>query len=824
MALFSYLAVARPRGFHRRDTICGLFWPEVDQGRARAALRQALHLLRQSLGQEIVLNRGPEEIGIQFSSVSCDAIEFEEALERGDAEAAVAIYGGPLLHGFYLSDTPEFERWLGVERDRLALKYSDALRSLACGATDRADHVAAARWWKRLANHDPYSPEIALQVMSALDASGERAAAIEHARIHAAAVKDDLEMLPDVGVQEYAARLKAEPSHRPVPPRARPGVPERAEVAVTVEPQPATPTRPQPRRMSFWYAIGGSLVALILLGAYALVPKDADVTTTSRLSLGILPFENLGSPEDEYFVNGLAEDLASRLAGVEILSILVQSDVAYGGSGNLPENRETAGDADYSLRIAVERFPGPAAMRSTRVMVSLRRNEDGVQQWSDSLEVDPTRLFELQAQLAEAIPRALGIPVLGNERDWLRTSSTNNLRAYDQYLRGVEYLRSTSEGAARLMRAVELFRSSLTLDTGFVHAYARLSITHTLMFSEGVDRSLERLVDARTAADRAVLLRADAPISHLAQAWYHYLGTRDYDRALRHFEFAGANWAGLSDVRVLIADIRRRQGDLEQALTTYAEALAANPACGTCAAEAALTSMMLGDYEHAEREARRALRIAPGVAYAGYALAAARIASGDESAAARSAMRSPRSLTDQGVVELAAGPWGAFYRIVGGAFEERLDRVRLSSAITDTAGYYLAKADLAERSDQPTKAGVYYDSARVVLEPMVRGLPGDASLRARLGLAYAGLDMRALAVTEGLEGSQLLPLSADLVDGAFVSEMLARIYMKVGEADDAIERLELLLSGSTPISKEALRLDPVWEPLRVHPRFQRLVR
>ena len=134
MALFSYLAVARPRGFHRRDTLCGLFWPEVDQGHARAALRQALHSLRQSLGRDAVLNRGPEEVGLQFSSITCDTIQFEAALERGDAEEAVSLYGGPLLPGFYLSDAPEFEKWLSVERDRLALKYADALRLLAAAA------------------------------------------------------------------------------------------------------------------------------------------------------------------------------------------------------------------------------------------------------------------------------------------------------------------------------------------------------------------------------------------------------------------------------------------------------------------------------------------------------------------------------------------------------------------------------------------------------------------------------------------------------------------------------------------------------------------
>jgi tetratricopeptide (TPR) repeat protein len=153
-----------------------------------------------------------------------------------------------------------------------------------------------------------------------------------------------------------------------------------------------------------------------------------------------------------------------------------------------------------------------------------------------------------------------------------------------------------------------------------------------------------------------------------------------------------------------------------------------------------------------------------------------------------------------------------------------LDNLALSSAISDTASFYLVKAELAARRDHATLATEYYDSARVRLESLARGQLDDALLRGQLGLAYAGLGWKDEAIREGLEATRLRPTADDLVDGAVASEILARIYAMVGEADAAVSRLEVLLSGPSLLSTELLRLDPVWAPLSDNPRFQRMIR
>ncbi|UCD25541.1 MAG: hypothetical protein JSW51_06400 [Gemmatimonadota bacterium] len=800
----------------------GLFWPEVDQSHARAALRQTVHFLRQTLGRDVLLGRGPQDIGLDFSRIKCDAIEFEEALERGDQEQAVGLYGGALLHGLYVSDAPEFEKWLNAERDRLAQRYADAVRSLAMAATERGDPAGSARWWKLLAVHDPYSPEIACQLMAALDAAGDRAAAIEHAQAHAEAVRNDFEIEPDAGVLEFADRLKAEPSHRLVVPPTAP--PSRHDVASreTSAAAEAAKTGLQRHARRPLYVLGAIALLLVVTGTYVVLSRQAATDSWSRVSVGVLPFENLGPADDEYFVAGLTEDVVHRLAGVQILSVIGPNDGGLDTPGAFAGQEDAALAAQFTLRATVERTPGDESGATIRVLPSLVRNADGAVLWNEPIDGDASDLFELQATLAGEVPRALGIPLLSTERDWLRDQPTENLQAYDLYLRANQYLRGDTSNAGDMSRAVDLLEQAIELDTSFVQAHAKLAIAHTSMFLWNHDRSPGRLIAARDAANRAVRMRPDAPMSHLALGWYYYLGLNNYERALRHFELARAVWPGVSDVLVQLGAIRRRQGDLEQALRNQLEALSANPFCATCAAETAVTYLMLRDYVAAEREATRALGIAPGLTYARHVGALARISAGRGAEMARQLLLPPAG--PQELVQLAAGRWGAIPRILGGDYDEMLSRLALSSDISDTAGFYLVKAELADRRDQPSAAGAYYDSARVRLESQIERLPDDALLRGRLGLAYAGLGRRDDAVREGLEATRLRPMVEDVVDGAVASEVLARIYAMVGEADAAIGRLEVLLSGPSLLSGELLLLDPVWAPLAGNQRFQDMVR
>src|SRR5687768_13993232 len=155
MALLAYLAAALPRGPHRRDTLLALFWPESDGARARAALNQALYVLRKALGDEAIESRGDGDVRLNPDTVSCDAVAFEAALDAGRPNDALALYRGDLLEAFFISDAPEFERWLERERARLRERASQAAWACADERVAAGDPMEAARWARRAADLMP---------------------------------------------------------------------------------------------------------------------------------------------------------------------------------------------------------------------------------------------------------------------------------------------------------------------------------------------------------------------------------------------------------------------------------------------------------------------------------------------------------------------------------------------------------------------------------------------------------------------------------------------------------------------------------------------
>jgi DNA-binding SARP family transcriptional activator len=196
IALLSYLAAAAPPGFRRRDTLMGLFWPESTQDQARHALSQALHVLRQELGEDAILTRGEGEVALNTDSLSCDVWAFEAAVAEGDLDRAVSLYRGPFLHGFTAKASAEFDQWMERERDRLARAYASAVRQLAEACAGRGERQEAVVWWRRLVAHDPYSTHVTLRLMEALESVGDRAGALPQADRHAEKLQEDLEAEP----------------------------------------------------------------------------------------------------------------------------------------------------------------------------------------------------------------------------------------------------------------------------------------------------------------------------------------------------------------------------------------------------------------------------------------------------------------------------------------------------------------------------------------------------------------------------------------------------------------------------------------------------
>src|SRR5947209_6620433 len=208
-ALLAYLAAATPPGFHRRDSLLALFWPELDQEHARTALRQALRVLRAALGPEAVVSRGDEEVGLDFDRVWCDVAAFDRAVDGGASREALDLYRGPLLEGFFISDGPEFERWLERERARLREAAARAAQRLIEQCESRGNLTTATHWARRAVELAPNDEALVRRLISVLDHHGDRASALQAYQAFAQRLAAEYEAEPAVETQALVAAVRA---------------------------------------------------------------------------------------------------------------------------------------------------------------------------------------------------------------------------------------------------------------------------------------------------------------------------------------------------------------------------------------------------------------------------------------------------------------------------------------------------------------------------------------------------------------------------------------------------------------------------------------
>lgn len=219
LALLTYLACAAPRRFHRRDSLLALFWPDLDTPHARGALRRALYFLRTALGDDVLVGRGEEEIGVDEDLLWSDVRAFERALADGRRDEALGLYQGDLLEGFFISSAPDFERWLDTERAALRTAAARAAWSIA-EEMETTDPRTSLEWAKRGADLTPYEEEPLRRLMELLERHGDRAAALSIFTAFERRLADEFELTPSDETVALAGRIRTEGAAPPVLPDA----------------------------------------------------------------------------------------------------------------------------------------------------------------------------------------------------------------------------------------------------------------------------------------------------------------------------------------------------------------------------------------------------------------------------------------------------------------------------------------------------------------------------------------------------------------------------------------------------------------------------
>jgi DNA-binding SARP family transcriptional activator len=258
-----------------RDKLVAHFWPEEDRERARRFLSDSLFTLRKLLGKDVLLTTG-DDVRINVQAVDIDVLRFDRLLAASDLEGAVALYRGPFLDGFFISDAPEFERWVDVQRARLARQYASAVEQLATRSESEGKWAAAVEWWRRLSAHDPHAARVAIGTMRALAATGDVGGALLTSRDYAARMRDDLGAEPDPAVLAFEGQLRT---------RRVPG----SHIAIADVPTPPPPTvvRPQPspapttaaRRLTLGHVrviTAAAVLAIASILAWRIEPATSD--------------------------------------------------------------------------------------------------------------------------------------------------------------------------------------------------------------------------------------------------------------------------------------------------------------------------------------------------------------------------------------------------------------------------------------------------------------------------------------------------------------------------------------------------------------------
>ena len=586
----------------------------------------------------------------------------------------------------------------------------------------------------------------------------------------------------------------------------------------------ARPVPPPPRagrRRGAALVAVGAVAATALL--FALGVSDRRPTVAESPRIAVLPFDNLGSAEDGYFSDGITEEITNRLAMIRRLGVISRTSAEqYRKTTKSIKDVGRELGVDYVLEGSV-RWEKTGGSSRVRVTPQLIRVSDDRHLWAGRYDETIEEVFQVQSKIAEQVASALDLALQQPDHEAMAAKPTENLRAYDFYLRGNDYLNSPGDPDA-LGTAVEMYTKATALDPTFALAFARLARAHIWQFHMS-ERTGERLTKARAAADSALRLNPDLSEAHLALGQIHYWGELDYEAALREFRTAQAGDPGNGDLAWARGLVERRLGQWDQALADLKRAVDLDPRSGVKTLDLFELHLRRREYADAERYLARALELAP--ESPAYIFNVLLIVSrdGDLASATRALDAGARRAgADDMAVWVAQFDIGAaVWATLDSATRSAVDRMTLAPFGPDSAAYYLAKARYRHFRGDQRSSRIYFDSAASVLETAVRARPEDPSLHAKLGFAYAGLGRREPAMREGQRAVELRPPTKDTWLGVDMARNLAVIYATLGEADSAAKQLRYLLTVPSWVSVPSLRVDPTWTPIRRTPAFQALL-
>jgi TolB-like protein/Tfp pilus assembly protein PilF len=546
-------------------------------------------------------------------------------------------------------------------------------------------------------------------------------------------------------------------------------------------------------------------------------------------SIAVLPFENRSrDPDNAYFADGIQDEILTRLAKIADLKVISRTSTQHYKSApeNLPEIGKQLGVA-HIVEGSVQKSGD-----SVRVNVQLIKAANDSHLWADTFDRKLTDIFSVESEVAKAIADQLRAKLTGEEEQVIAAKPTDNPEAYDAYLRGLAYTLKAGNTPANTIGAQKYLREAVKLDPKFALSWALLSYVDALGYiTTALQPTVALREEARQAAETALALQPNLGEAVLAKGYYHYSCLRDYDTAVRYFEQARQLLPNSSLLPMSLAFLERRRGQWDRSESYLNEAERLDPRNVGLLTSHAETYIHLRRFPEAMRKLDQALDITPDDMATLSEKAAIAQAEGDlPRAAALLAPLHPNAddtqtlgtQVYQAILERRPAqiiPW----------MKEILAKPGPALGYTNGELRFLLGWAQEVAGDQAA-AQESWRQARSELEPFLKEQPENSALIGVLALTYMGLGDKAVAFNLIERAMAANPIEKDALEGPASIEILARVAARMGEPDRAVAALQKLLSipggGAValgPLTPALLRLDPMFDPLRNDPRFQKLV-
>jgi TolB-like protein/Flp pilus assembly protein TadD len=593
-----------------------------------------------------------------------------------------------------------------------------------------------------------------------------------------------------------------------------------------------------PARQTRWLigvALAGAAIAIIFWFFYE-KPRSL-LTEASLRSIAVLPFENISANKDDtYFADGVHDEILNSLAKISQLKVISRTSVMQYRADTKRDLRQIA--AALGVANVLE---GTVRREGSHVRVSTElidaRNDHTV--WADSFDRDLTDIFTIQSEVAQTIARKLTTTLSPEEKKSIEQKPTDNLAAYDLYLRAKELIASADISLASgnfeksLTDSIGLLEQAVQLDPHFTLAYCSAAHAHDLLYIT-YDPTLYQRSLADAAIANALRLQPDLPNAHLTYAYHLYYCYRDYERAQVHLAMARSGLPNNAEAIELPALMDRRQGRVEKAVQEFNEALALDPRNPDPIADLAYTLYAMHQFKAAEQVYDQLIDRVPNepMLKVQKAWLLGFMRTGDDTAVRSVIAELPTATAkERGILSLSitlALNGHDWFRVK--QFLEELKGSEIGGEDDSNFGYATIPVPagcysilLSRLQGEEPGANPSFAEAREQLNQKVRASPGNALLLSALAIVDALLGHKEEAIKEARRAVEILPMAKDAMDGPGVLANLAVAYAWTDQPDMAFEQLAVLTKTPLGIYYGQLKSDQLWTPLRLDPRYAKLL-